>query len=169
MLMFKKAVSRYIATARIVSWICGFIAAVATVCMILITVSDVFMRYFFNKPVNGSFELTEYLMIIIVFMAIPWATMRGAHVRVDLITGRFAIKKQAILYAISCLLAMIIAFLIAWYTIPEAIYVFNLKTKSDMLDIPAYPFYFVIVVGFFILLFILFAVLIQYIEKAIKK
>lgn len=167
--MFKKAVSRYKAIARIVSWVCGFIAAVAMVCMILITVSDVFMRYFFNKPINGSFELTEYLMIVVVFMAIPWATMRDAHVRVDLITGKFALRKQAFFYAISCILAIIISFLIAWYTIPEAMYIFNLDQKSDMLNIPKYPFYFMIVVGFFILLFILIAVLMQYIEKAVEK
>jgi TRAP-type C4-dicarboxylate transport system permease small subunit len=168
-MMLKKAAVRYIAAAKAVSWVCGFIASIAAACIILITVSDVIMRYFFNKPINGSFELTEYLMVIIVFMAIPWATMRDAHVRIDLITGRFTKRKQAILYAISCLLAMIISFIIAWYTIPETRYVYNLKQKSDMLDIPAYPFYFLIAVGMFTLVFILIAVLIQYIEEAISK
>ena len=167
--MFKKAAVRYIAAAKTVSWVCGFIAAVATVFIVLLTVSDVFMRYFFSKPINGSFELTEYFLVIVVFMAIPWATMRGVHVRVDLITGTFSKKKQAVLYAISCLLSMLISFLIAWYTIPEAKYVYNLKEKSDMLDIPTYPFYFFIAIGFFVLLFILIAVLMQYIEEAICK
>jgi TRAP-type C4-dicarboxylate transport system permease small subunit len=168
-MMLNKAAARYIAVAKAVSWVCGFIASIAAVCVVFITVSDVIMRYFFNNPLNGSFELTEYLMVIIVFMAIPWATMRGAHVRIDLITRMFTKRKQAILYAISCLLSMIISFLIAWYTVPEAKYAYHLNQKSDMLNIPTYPFYFFIAIGFFILLFILIAVLIQYIDEAISK
>jgi TRAP-type C4-dicarboxylate transport system permease small subunit len=169
MLMLNRVAAKYLHAAKVVSWICGFIAAAATVFIVLLTVSDVFMRYFFSRPIHGSFELTVYSLVIVVFMAIPWATMRGVHVRVDLITGRLKERKQAILYGISCLFAMFISFLIAWYTIPEAIYVYHLKEKSDMLDIPSYPFYFFIAIGFFILLFILVAVLIQYIDKAVNK
>ena len=152
-----------------ISWICCFIAALAMVFLILLTVSDVFLRFVFNRPINGTFELTEYLMVVIVFFSFPWATMRGVHVRVDLLTGRLPKKKQAVLYAISCALSMLITFLFGWYTYPEAMYAYDLQFKSDMLNIPSYPFYFFIMIGFFILLFTLLAVFIQYIKEAFDK
>ena len=155
--------------AKIISWFCGLIAALAAVVMTLMTVGDVLMRYFFNKPILGSFELTEYLLVIVVFFAIPWATMEGAHVRVDLITGRFVRKTQGILYAISCILSMIITFLFACYTFPEAKYVLELGEQSDMLNIPAYPFYYLVGIGFFVIFFVLIAVFFQYIEEAVSK
>ena len=155
--------------AKIISWFCGLVAAIAAMVMTLMTVGDVLMRYFFNKPILGSFELTEYLLVVVVFCAIPWATMEGAHVRVDLITGRFTRRTRGLLYAGSCVLSMIITFLLARYTLPEAKYVLDLGEQSDMLNIPAYPFYYMIAVGFFILLFVLIAVFFQYIEEAVSK
>ena len=163
--MYKRIINKYIKITNAIGWICGFVATIGSVCIILLTVGDVFMRFFFNKPINGSFELTEYLLVILVFMAIPWATTKDAHVRVDLLTGKLKKRKQAMLYAISCLISIFISFLIAWYTLPEGKYAYELKEKSDMLNIPSYPFHYFIAFGFFILVFILIAVLIRYLKK----
>lgn len=166
--MYKLAAT-YTRAAKVISQTCGFLAAIAVVFMTLLTVSDVFRRYFFNKPILGSFELTEYLLVVVVFLAIPWATMEGVHVRVDLITQKISRRPRAVLYAVSCLLSMFITALIAWFTIPEAKYAYELQEKSDMLNIPTYPFYFLIAVCFFILLFIMIAVFLQHIEEAVRK
>ena len=163
-----KAAAKYTQLAKIVSRVCGFFAAMAIVFMTLLTVGDVVMRYFFSKPILGSFEITEYILVVVVFLSIPWATMEGVNVRVDLITEKLAKKTRAILYAVSCFLSMIISFLIVWFTIPEAEYARELQEKSDMLNIPTYPFYFLIAVGFFVLFLILIAVLFQYIEEAVN-
>ena len=164
-----KIAAGYTSFAKIISRICSFIAAIAAVFLVLLTVGDVLMRFLFSKPILGSFELTEYLLVVIVFLAIPWATMRGNNVRVELITVRLRKKTQNVLYGISCFLSLLLTALIAWYTIPQAKYAYELMEKSDMLDIPTYPFYFLIAVGFFILTIILIAILIQHISRAIGK
>jgi TRAP-type C4-dicarboxylate transport system permease small subunit len=161
--------TRICMAAKSVSWFCCFIAALATIFLILLTVSDVVLRFVLSKPIDGTFELTEYLMVVIVFFAFPWATMRGVHVRVDLLTGRFSKKTQAVLYGISCVLSMLITFCFGWYTYPEAMYAYDLQFKSDMLNIPSYPFYFIIMISFFILLFTLLAVFLQYIKEVFGK
>jgi TRAP-type C4-dicarboxylate transport system permease small subunit len=167
--MFAHLSARIIQVSKKVGWMCGCIAAITTMALIAITVCDIFLRFVFNKPINGTFELTEYAMIIIVFMAIPWATTRNVHVRVDLLTGKFSAKKQTIIYAISCFLSMIITFLFGWYTYPEILYAYDIQFKSDMLDIPTYPFYIIIMIGFFLLLFTLLAVFLEYINDAVAK
>jgi TRAP-type C4-dicarboxylate transport system permease small subunit len=149
--------------------VCGIISAISTVALVLLTVGDVFLRYFFNSPILGSFELTEYLLIPIIFFAIPWATMEKANVRIDLIVGKLRQKNRAVIYAVSCFLSMVVTFSIAWYTVPQIAYIHRIKVRSDMLRIPAYPFYFLVAVGLFMLFFVLIANLIDFIDEAVNQ
>ena len=47
-------------------------------------------------------------------------------------------------------------------------YILRLNKVSEMLDIPFFPFYFMVAFGFFILLFVLLANLIEFVHKAVK-
>ena len=55
------------------------------VAMVLRTVVDVFLRYVFNKPILGSYELTEFMMAILVFSSIGYTMSVKRHVVVDLV------------------------------------------------------------------------------------
>ena len=44
---------------------------------------DVFLRYFFGRPLMGSTELTEYALVYITFLGAAWAVPRGAHIDID--------------------------------------------------------------------------------------
>jgi TRAP-type C4-dicarboxylate transport system permease small subunit len=50
----------------------------------MITVIDVVGRYFFDSPLPGGFELTEFLMAGIVYTGIPPTSWRDGHISVDL-------------------------------------------------------------------------------------
>ena len=159
---YKKIVSK-------IARICGILGCISLILLSLLTVGDVILRYFFNSPIVGSYELTEYLLIPIVFFSIPWTTRQKSNVRVDLIVGRFKDRRRAILYAISCVFAIIVTFVFAWFTVPQAIYIGKANIHSEMLHIPAYPFYIITALGFFILFFILIDNLIDFIKEAAGK
>ena len=55
----------------------------------LLTVSDVFGRYFLNRPVPGTFELTELFMVFIVFLALGLAQHHNEHISLDLAYNYF--------------------------------------------------------------------------------
>ena len=112
--------------------------------------------------------LTQQL-IPIVFFSIPWTTKEKANVRVDLIVGRFRDRRRLIIYAISCFLSIIVTAVFAWFTVPQAIYIGESNIHSEMLKIPAYPFYILTALGFFILFFILIDNLIDFIKEASAK
>lgn len=146
----------------------GLLGAFTMIGLMMLTVADVFLRKFFNSPILGSFELTEFLLVVLVFFAIPWAAFKKSNVKVDLIVGKFPLRLQAAFNSITCLLSLIITAFCGWYTIPQAIYMLKLGKVSDMLDIPYYPFYFFVAFGFFILMFVLLANLIEFVNKAFK-
>lgn len=63
----------------------GTIAAAVMFCLMLLTCVDVVGRYFFNRPVQGGFEMTELLLAALIFTGLPLVTLRSEHVMVDLL------------------------------------------------------------------------------------
>ena len=61
------------------------VAAVALFAMMLLTFADVFSRKFLTNSVTGAVELTELLMLVMIFFALPLASMAGEHIVFDLL------------------------------------------------------------------------------------
>lgn len=163
-----KVPHRYIKIIYSFTGKCGLFGALMLIILMFLTVGDVILRYFFNAPILGSYELTEFILVAMVFFAIPWATAKKANVRVDLFVGRLPLKVQTVFSIVTCSLSVFVTALFAWYTVPQAIYIWRLYMVSDMLDIPYYPFYFIVAFGFFVLFFVLVANLIEFIKDLVK-
>lgn len=70
-----------------VRWLAFFLECVAALVLLglmLFTCVDVIGRYFFNNALDGSVEITELALAILVFAEMPVITWRGGHVVVDL-------------------------------------------------------------------------------------
>ena len=61
----------------------GLTAATALFSLMILTLVDVVGRKFFNNSVPGGLELTEILMVIVIFGALPLVSWRGEHVVFD--------------------------------------------------------------------------------------
>jgi TRAP-type C4-dicarboxylate transport system permease small subunit len=51
--------------------------------MMLLTFVDVVLRYFFNAPIKGGFEVTEMMMAVLIFAGLPLVSRRNEHVTID--------------------------------------------------------------------------------------
>ena len=60
------------------------VAAAFLFLMMSVTVVDVIGRYGFRMPLPASFELTEYLMGVLVFVAVPLAAVHDENIRINL-------------------------------------------------------------------------------------
>jgi TRAP-type C4-dicarboxylate transport system permease small subunit len=61
----------------------GLTAATALFSLMWLTLIDVVGRKFFNNSVPGGLELTEILMVIVIFSALPLVSWRDEHVVFD--------------------------------------------------------------------------------------
>jgi TRAP-type C4-dicarboxylate transport system permease small subunit len=61
------------------------IAALTLFFLMALTCADVFGRYFLDNAVDGTTELTEMGIAILVFAELPIVTWRGGHVVVDIL------------------------------------------------------------------------------------
>jgi TRAP-type C4-dicarboxylate transport system permease small subunit len=68
---------------RILRWSTGLMAAMALFTIMWLTLVDVIGRRFFSHSVPGGLELTEILMVIVIFGAMPLVSWRNEHVVFD--------------------------------------------------------------------------------------
>ncbi|EPJ45305.1 MAG: hypothetical protein OFPII_28770 [Osedax symbiont Rs1] len=61
------------------------IAATTLFLLMLLTCADVTGRYFFSNAIDGTTELTELAIAIMIFSVLPVITWRGGHVVVDIL------------------------------------------------------------------------------------
>jgi TRAP-type C4-dicarboxylate transport system permease small subunit len=75
--------------SRLADLVLGSVAALILFTMMAVTAVDVVGRYFFNSPLQGSYELTQLFMLALVFSALPSVTRRTEHITVGLFEKAF--------------------------------------------------------------------------------
>ena len=94
-------------------WVLAIAAASVLFSMMLITFIDVAGRKLFVKPLYGGYEITEFLMGMLIFSALPLVTAREGHVTIDvfdrMMPSEWRRWQQVIVTAISTLALAYIA------------------------------------------------------------
>ncbi|MFC1979596.1 TRAP transporter small permease [Chloroflexota bacterium] len=123
-----------------VSAVVGGIAAVLLVAMMVITGVDVVLRYFFNRPLIGGFEVNAFLMVLVVFFGLAYTLVKRGHVSINLLVSRFGHRTQAIINSITSLMAVGLFSLISWQTVLQAGAASDAARTSVELGISLTPF-----------------------------
>jgi len=98
----------------------GYLAAAFLVAMMLLTVVDVVLRSFFNRPIHGTFELIELCLACTIFVALPAVFLRDEHLVVDVV-DHFA--RPAVVRVLDLFGAIVSAAVLAvmfWQMVPLA-------------------------------------------------
>ena len=104
------------ALMKVLKWIVevfNIISIAALVCMMLLVVVNVVMRYIFNNPIPGTYEMTNMLMICLS-PCIAVNIMSKQCVWVDVLTARFGRTGQMIIDIITLPTSVVMIGLIAW-------------------------------------------------------
>jgi len=71
------------ALRRLLEWLCGSLAALALFGIMILTLIDVSGRKAISQSVPGSLEMTELLMVVVIFAGLPLVSLAGEHVVFD--------------------------------------------------------------------------------------
>jgi TRAP-type C4-dicarboxylate transport system permease small subunit len=121
-----------------------FIGMFLAIPLMLLTVGDVMGRSFFNKPIPGTFELSEYMLAVIVLLGAAYTQQVKGHVGVDFLTSRYAPRTQAVFQAVTTLAGLAIIAILVWQGYLEGIHE---RAVSDQLRVPQWPFKLLVAVG----------------------
>jgi len=152
-----------------ISKIMNSIASVILFFMMLLTIADVFLRKVFSKSILGTVELTEFMMVILVFFALAQTEVFNGHVKVDLVMSRFGERAQAIVDIITQFSCFILFGLFTWSALVYSAKMRIVEEVSQDLWLPIYPFIYIVATGCAMLSLILlikfFTVLIKMIKS----
>lgn len=125
----------------------SYIGIIALFAMMLLTTVDVIGRYFFNKPVLGAFELTEFLVLILIFSFLASSQAKKSHVAVDLAFEHLPRRLRAIIDVFNHLLCLVFMSLITYRGYVRAFEIKEFGEATSNLGIIKYPFAFFVVFG----------------------
>ena len=136
--------------------------------MMLLTVADVIARGFFNRSVQGSYELSEFMLVIVVFFSMAGCQLLKGHITIDLVVSRFPRRTRDIIDSIMYVIFLMMFCVFTWVLTDYAIREIG-GDISGMLHIPVFPFIFIAALGSALFSLVIFMHLFVYLAGALKK
>jgi len=143
--------------ARFVGWLERCISPLAKIMhkiglailllMMFLTVGDVLGRYFLGLPIPGAFEVTNFMLALLVFFTLGYTQLQKGHISIDVIMLRLSPRTQAVIDSIACLASLLLFCLVIWQTAVHARRLYIGHEVSGILSWPIYPFVIVAAIG----------------------
>ncbi|MBW1800811.1 MAG: TRAP transporter large permease subunit, partial [Deltaproteobacteria bacterium] len=144
------------------------IGVLALTLMMLLTAVDVCLRYIFDSPITGAYELNEFLMAVLVGFGLAYTATQDGHINVDVLITRTGARTQSVLKGMTTLLGVGFFTMMTWRCILYAAKMKSGGYESQSLTIPIYPFVYAVAAGCAILVLVLLISLIGRVKDAMK-
>ena len=118
----------------------GVVASVILLAMMFLTVVDVVARYSFNRPLRGAFEVTELMLLVLIFAGLPLVSFSDEHATMDFIDRILGPRSQRWLEAFVQLINAAFMFLLTWLVWLKADRIWGYRDSTDVLRIVYGPF-----------------------------
>lgn len=114
-------------------------AAAALFAIMGLTLVDVGGRKFFNRSLPGGLELTEILMVCVIFAGLPLVSWRGEHVVFDTFDRFIPDRVRRIQIRVVHLLAAVTFAWLAWLMTGKAQRFASYGETTSYLQLPLHP------------------------------
>jgi TRAP-type C4-dicarboxylate transport system permease small subunit len=118
----------------------GIAASAILFCMMTLTFVDVVLRYVFNRPLRGGFEVTELMLLVLIFAGLPLVTHANEHVTMDLIDRWLNPRARNALARLMEALSAALMFALTWFMWIKAQRISGYGDTTDVLRIAVGPF-----------------------------
>jgi TRAP-type C4-dicarboxylate transport system permease small subunit len=108
--------------------------------MVLLLGINVLLRYIIKKPIKGTVELEEFLLVILVFFGIAYTAIKKRHIKVDLVLKRLPESAQSVITSVTSALSIGLCVVMTWQIVVYAQIRWANGAKSIILDLPLFPF-----------------------------
>jgi TRAP-type C4-dicarboxylate transport system permease small subunit len=126
---------------RAIERVLGYVAAAALFAMMVLTFADVVGRKFYAS-IPGSLEVTELLMLVVIFVGLPLASLKGEHVFFDLLDQFLPERVRRFQAALANGLCAALLLGAAWLVYVRAGRTSDMGDITAQLAIPIGPFHY---------------------------
>jgi TRAP-type transport system small permease protein len=125
---------------RRVEGLLGVAASAILLVMMGLTFVDVIARYVLNRPLAGAFEVTELLLLVLIFAGLPLVTHADEHALIDFIDRPLGPRATRVLERVVHVLCAGVMGLLAGLVWLKADRVWAYRDATDVLRIVYGPF-----------------------------
>lgn len=118
----------------------GVAASTLLMLLMLLTFVDVVERYVFNRPLRGAFELTELLLLVLIFAGLPLVSYADEHVTMDFVDRMLSEGGRRRLERGVHVISATVMALLAWLVWLKADRIWGYRDATDVLRIVYGPF-----------------------------
>ena len=108
--------------------------------MMCLTFVDVVARYLFNRPIRGAFEITELILLVLIFAGLPLVSHADEHVTMDFIDRMLPAGAVLVLQRLVHAVVAALFFFLAWQMSIKAGRISEYGDTTDVLRIVVGPF-----------------------------
>jgi len=129
----------------------NMVASAALVGMMLLTCTDVFMRYLFNNPITGTYDLVSLMGAVLASFAMPYTMLKKGHVAVEILIQTLSRGKQLAIETFTHLLGISLFLVLFWRAILLS---WDMRAAGEVtptLLLPFYPILYCMAVCFLVL------------------
>jgi TRAP-type C4-dicarboxylate transport system permease small subunit len=116
-------------------WVLDSLAVLMVLAMVLLTITDVSMRKFVDKPMAGVTEMVELALGVAFFFALPGVFWRCAHITMDIIDDHWPEWRSNLQRVAMVFNAMVLVVLV-WHMWQPMLDVISFGDTSADLQIP---------------------------------
>ena len=119
-------------------------------CMMILTIFDVIGRYFFNSPITGAYEITQVMMVTVVFLFLGYTQAQKGHISIDFVIRLLPQKMRMAIDIVTHLVSLFIMILIGWMNILRCLELMRINEVTPILHVPISPFFLILAIGCFV-------------------
>ncbi|PKN71545.1 MAG: hypothetical protein CVU54_00550 [Deltaproteobacteria bacterium HGW-Deltaproteobacteria-12] len=112
--------------------------------LMFLTVADIVLRKILNQGILGTLEISESMMVAIVYFSLAAGELKERNVNVDLLVSRLSLKSQKIIDAVVKTIGFILYCLIAYAVFGYAALMKSSGEVSLDLLLPKYPLIYIV-------------------------
>jgi TRAP-type C4-dicarboxylate transport system permease small subunit len=120
----------------------GGIAGAALFVMMCVTLVDVLGRKLLDRSLPGAVELTEFLLLLLIFLALPVTTLYGEHVIFDLLDKLMPPRWRRWLHRLANAICVAIMGGAAWLVFERAQRTAQMQDYTPILHLPLAPLHY---------------------------
>jgi TRAP-type C4-dicarboxylate transport system permease small subunit len=125
---------------RRVDAVLGIAASALLLCLMATTFADVVARYLFNRPIRGAFEITELVLLVLIFAGLPLVSHADEHVTMDFIDRMLPPRVLGALVRTVHAIVAALFFFLTWQVLIKAGRIASYGDTTDVLRITVAPF-----------------------------
>lgn len=151
-----------------VGWVVRLLTLMSSLALgvlLMATFAGVIMRYVFGAPILGSNEIIQLASVVLVMLAMPGAARDEIHIRVDVFDEKIGRVGRFVGDVLTRCISIFLLVMLAWRSWDKLADAAEFGDATNMLQIPLWPFYGLLLVGAALYAVVLFLQLIDIIRS----